>query len=158
VTEKATFAAGCFWGVEAAFRATPGVTATRVGFTGGQTPDPTYRDVCTHTTGHAEAVEVEFDPTQVSYWELLEVFWKMHNPTVPDHGGPNGGSQYRSAVFVHDQEQLRQAAASRDAVQARFAAPIATEISRAPAFYEAEEHHQQYYEKRGLAAACHTVG
>jgi peptide-methionine (S)-S-oxide reductase len=154
---KATFAAGCFWGVEATFRATPGVTVTRAGFTGGHTLDPTYREVCSHTTGHAEAVELEFDPSQISYPELLDVFWSMHNPTMPDHGRATGGSQYRSAVFVHDEVQRRQAEASRDAMQARFVAPITTQISPAPAFYEAEEYHQRHYEKHGLAASCHTV-
>jgi peptide-methionine (S)-S-oxide reductase len=151
---KATFAAGCFWGVEAAFRSVPGVTATRVGYTGGHSTDPTYRDVCGHQTGHAEAVEVEFDPTQVSYEDLLGVFWSMHNPTAPNRGP---GSQYRSAVFVHDEEQGLVAKASKEAAQSRFAAAIVTEITPAPEFWEAEDYHQQYYEKRGMAASCHTV-
>jgi peptide-methionine (S)-S-oxide reductase len=152
---KATFAAGCFWGVEAAFRSVPGVTATRVGFTGGHTTNPTYREVCGHATGHAEAVEVEFDPGQVSYEDLLRVFWSLHNPTAGSHRGP--GSQYRSAIFVHGDEQGRVATASKDAVQSRFAAPIVTEITPAPKFWEAEDYHQQYYEKQGLAGSCHTV-
>ncbi len=143
---KATFAAGCFWGVEAAFRSVPGVTATRVGYTGGRTTDPTYRQVCGHETGHAEAVEVEFDPPQVSYEHLLGVFWSIHNPTA-SHRGP--GSQYRSVVFVHDEEQRRIAEGSREAVQRRFEAPVTTEITPAPAFWEAEDYHQRYYEKRG---------
>jgi len=151
---KATFAAGCFWGVEAAFGSVPGVTATRVGYTGGHSTDPTYRDVCGHGTGHAEAVEVEFDPTQVSYEDLLGVFWSMHNPTAPNRGP---GSQYRSAVFLHDEEQERLAKSSKEAAQSRFAAPIVTEITPAPEFWEAEDYHQRYYEKQGLAASCHTV-
>jgi peptide-methionine (S)-S-oxide reductase len=154
---KATFAAGCFWGVEAAFRSVPGVTATRVGYTGGHTTNPTYRDACGHETGHAEAVEVEFDPTQVSYEDLLGVFWSMHNPTTPNRQGPDIGSQYRSAIFVQDDEQRRLAKASKEAGQSRFAAPIVTEITPAPEFWEAEVYHQQYYEKRGMAASCHTV-
>lgn len=151
---KATFAAGCFWGVEAAFRSVPGVTATRVGYTGGHTTNPTYREVCGHATGHADAVEVEFDPAHVSYQDLLGVFWSLHNPTSPNRGA---GSQYRSAVFVHDEEQRRGAEASKEGVQPRFAAPITTEITPAPEFWEAEDYYQQYYEKRGLAASCHTV-
>jgi peptide-methionine (S)-S-oxide reductase len=148
---KATFAAGCFWGVEAAFRSVPGVTRTRVGFTGGHTTTPTYREVCGHETGHAEAVEVEFDPRQVSYENLLGVFWSMHNPTAA-----KPGSQYRSAVFVHDEEQRRQAEASKDSSQSGFAA-ILTEITPAPEFWEAEAYHQQYYEKHGLAPSCSTI-
>jgi len=154
---KATFAAGCFWGVEVAFRSVPGVTATRVGYTGGHTTNPTYRDVCGHRTGHAEAVEVEFDPTQVSYEDLLGVFWSMHNPTTPNRQGPDIGSQYRSAIFLHDEVQARLAKASKEAERSRFAAPIVTEITPAPEFWRAEDYHQQYYEKRGLAASCHTV-
>jgi peptide-methionine (S)-S-oxide reductase len=151
---KATFAAGCFWGVEAAFRSVPGVIATRVGFTGGQTTTPTYREVCGHATGHAEAVEVEFDPTQVSYDDLLRVFWSMHNPTAPNRGV---GSQYRSAIFVHDAEQALLAKVSKESAQIRFVAPIVTEITPAPEFSQAEDYHQQYYEKHGLAVSCHSV-
>ena len=151
---KATFAAGCFWGVEAAFRSVPGVTRTRVGFIGGQTTTPTYREVCGHETSHAEAVEIEFDPAQVSYEDLLGAFWSMHNPTAPNRGP---GSQYRSAIFVHDEEQGRLAEASKEAAQTRFVAPIVTEITLAPEFWEAEEYHQRYYERHGLAASCHTV-
>jgi peptide-methionine (S)-S-oxide reductase len=151
---KATFAAGCFWGVEAAFRSVPGVTSTRVGYTGGHTIKPTYREVCGHATGHAEAVEVEFDPAQVSYEDLLGVFWSMHNPTAPNRGA---GSQYRSAIFVHDEEQALLAKVSKEAAQSGFAPPIVTEITPAPGFWEAEDYHQQYYEKRGMAASCHTV-
>jgi peptide-methionine (S)-S-oxide reductase len=151
---KATFAAGCFWGVEAAFRSVPGVIATRVGFTGGQTTTPTYREVCGHPTGHAEAVEVEFDPTQVSYDDLLRVFWSMHDPTAPNRGV---GSQYRSAIFVHDAEQALLAKVSKESAQIRFVAPIVTEITPAPEFSQAEDYHQQYYEKHGLAVSCHSV-
>jgi peptide-methionine (S)-S-oxide reductase len=151
---KATFAAGCFWGVEAAFRSVPGVIATRVGFTGGQTTTPTYREVCGHATGHAEAVEVEFDPTQVSYDDLLRVFWSMHDPTAPNRGV---GSQYRSAIFVHDAEQALLAKVSKESAQIRFVAPIVTEITPAPEFWQAEDYHQQYYEKHGLAVSCHSV-
>ena len=151
---KATFAAGCFWGVEAAFRSMPGVIATRVGYTGGHTTNPTYREVCGHATGHAEAVEVEFDPTQVPYEDLLGVFWSMHNPTAPSRGA---GSQYRSAVFVHDEEQGLLAKAAKEAAQSRFAAPIVTEITPAPEFWKTEDYHQQYYEKHGLGASCHRV-
>jgi peptide-methionine (S)-S-oxide reductase len=151
---KATFAAGCFWGVEAAFRSVPGVIATRVGFTGGQTTTPTYREVCGHATGHAEAVEVEFDPTQVSYDDLLRVFWSMHNPTAPNRGV---GSQYRSAIFVHDAEQALLAKVSKESAQIRFVAPIVTEITPAPEFWQAEDYHKQYYEKHGLAVSCHSV-
>lgn len=151
---KATFAAGCFWGVEAAFRSVTGVTATRAGFTGGHTTAPTYREVCGHATGHAEAVEVEFDPKQVSYEALLGLFWSMHNPTAANRGP---SSQYRSAVFVHDEEQRRRAEASKESVQSGFAAPIVTEITPAPQFWVAEDYHQHYYEKHGLAASCHTA-
>lgn len=154
---KATFAAGCFWGVEAAFRSTQGVTATRVGYTGGLTENPTYPDVCSHLTGHAEAVEVEFDPEQISYGDLLGLFWSMHNPTIPSRQGPDVGSQYRSTIFVHNAEQRRMAEVSKEAAQSRFAAPIVTEITPVPEFYEAEGYHQQYYEKRGLAASGHTI-
>jgi peptide-methionine (S)-S-oxide reductase len=151
---KATFAAGCFWGVEAAFRSVPGVTGTRVGFTGGHTTTPTYREVCGHETGHAEAVEVEFDPRQVSYEDLLGVFWSLHNPTAPNRGP---GSQYRSAIFVHTEEQGLVAKGSKKSVQTRFIAPIVTEITPATEFWEAENYHQQYYEKHGMAASCSTI-
>jgi peptide-methionine (S)-S-oxide reductase len=151
---KATFAAGCFWGVEAAFRSVPGVTRTRVGFTGGHTTTPTYREVCGHETGHAEAVEVEFDPRQVSYEDLLGVFWTLHNPTAPNRGP---GSQYRSTIFVHTEEQGLVAKGSKKSVQTRFIAPIVTEITPATEFWEAEAYHQQYYEKHGLAASCSTI-
>jgi peptide-methionine (S)-S-oxide reductase len=148
--EKATFAAGCFWGVEAAFRQVPGVTATRVGFTGGSVPDPSYRQVCTSETGHAEAVEVTFDPTRVSYEDLLAVFWAEHDPTTKDRQGWDIGPQYRSAIFFHSPEQEASARASKDDVQSRITGrTVVTEIEPAPEFYEAEDYHQRYFEKMG---------
>jgi peptide-methionine (S)-S-oxide reductase len=151
---KATFAAGCFWGVEDAFRQVPGVTATRVGYTGGETADPTYEQVCSDRTGHAEAVEVTYDPEAVSYEKLLAVFWDAHDPTQVNRQGPDHGSQYRSAIFAHDDEQLASAEASKAHLESvgRYDRPIATQIVRAPAFYEAEEYHQQYYERRGISS------
>jgi peptide-methionine (S)-S-oxide reductase len=156
MTQKATFAAGCFWGVEAAFRQLKGVTATAVGYTGGKLKNPTYKDVCSDTTGHAEAVEVEYDPAQVSYEELLRVFWENHDPTQMNRQGPDIGSQYRSSIFFHTPEQEAAARASKEALQAsgQYRRPIATEIVPAPEFYRAEEYHQQYLEKRGQAH-CH---
>ena len=152
--EKATFAAGCFWGVEAEFRKIPGVTATRVGYTGGTRPNPTYREVCTDKTGHAEAVEVEFDPAQVSYDRLLRTFWAIHDPTTRNRQGWDIGTQYRSAIFVHDADQETQATASRKALQDRSRRTIVTEITAASTFYPAEDYHQRYYEKQGLTS-CH---
>jgi len=156
-TEKATFAAGCFWGVEATFRKIPGVITTQVGYTGGTMADPTYEDVCTHTTGHAEAVEVTFDPTKVSYQKLLEVFFENHDPTTVDRQGPDYGSNYRSAVFYHSDEQARLARdekARRDA-SGEYVGPLVTQIVAAGPFYRAEEYHQQYYAKRGTSWSCH---
>ncbi len=154
--EKATFGAGCFWGVEATFRQTPGVVDTTVGYEGGMLQNPTYHDVCTDETGHAEVVEVTFDPAQVSYDTLLNVFWENHNPTTLNSQGPDFGSQYRSAIFFHSPEQQAAAQASKDALgkSGRFKRPIVTEIVPAQTFYRAEEYHQQYLEKRGLAS-CH---
>ncbi len=154
----ATFAAGCFWGVEAAFRKLPGVTATAVGFIGGETENATYRQVCNGTTGHAEAVQIEYDPQGISYEALLELFWKSHNPTQVDGQGPDIGTQYRSAIFFHDAAQEAAACASKDALAASrlYRRPIATEIAPAGPFWRAEEHHQQYLEKRGLAT-CHLA-
>lgn len=151
--EKATFAAGCFWGVEAAFRQIEGVTATRVGYTGGDFKNPTYKDVCSGTTGHAEAVEVEYDPSKVTYEELLEVFWENHDPTTLNRQGPDVGTQYRSAVFFLTPEQEAAAKASKEKLQrnGRYKKPIVTEINPASEFYPAEDYHQQYLEKRGLA-------
>ena len=154
--EKATFGAGCFWGVEAAFRRVKGVLDTAVGYAGGTLENPTYRAVCTDTTGHAEVVEVTYDPEQVSYGDLLEVFWNNHNPTTRNRQGPDVGSQYRSAIFFHTPEQETVARASRARLDAsgRFRQPIVTEITPASTFYRAEEYHQRYLEKRGLAH-CH---
>ena len=156
-TERATFAAGCFWGIEAAFREIEGVAQTAVGYTGGSTPEPTYEQVCTHTTGHAEAVEVYFDPAQVSYEELLEHFWKIHNPTTRNRQGFDIGSQYRSAIFFHSPAQDAAANASRDREQAERRKQIVTEIVPATAFYRAEEYHQRYFEKSGRAACAVTL-
>lgn len=152
--EKATFAAGCFWGVEATFRRLAGVESTQVGYIGGEMPKPTYQDVCTDETGHAEAVEVTFDPQVISYHDLLEVFWANHDPTTKDRQGPDVGTQYRSAIFFHSPEQEQEARASLEAAQKRFRRPIVTQIVPAAAFWRAEEYHQQYLEKRGLAH-CH---
>jgi peptide-methionine (S)-S-oxide reductase len=153
---KATFAAGCFWGVEATFRQIPGVTSTRVGYTGGQLKDPTYKDVCTDRTGHAEAVEVDYDPTKVSYDDLLKVFWENHDPTQLNRQGPDFGTQYRSAIFYHSPEQEKAARQSKAELEKshRFSRTIVTQIVPAVTFYEAEDYHQQYLEKRGLAI-CH---
>jgi len=151
--EKATFGAGCFWGVEAEFRAIPGVTATRVGYLGGSMPNPSYRDVCSHQTGHAEVVEVEFDPAEVSYEQLLDVFWHGHDPTTLNRQGPDVGDQYRSAIFFHSPEQEKAAreSKSRQEASGRFRRPIVTEIAPAEKFWRAEDYHQRYLEKRGLA-------
>jgi peptide-methionine (S)-S-oxide reductase len=149
---KATFAAGCFWGVESNFRRLPGVISATSGYIGGHTPDPTYQDVCTDRSGHAEAVEVEFDPAKISYDQLLDAFWSLHDPTTPNRQGPDVGTQYRSAIFYHDAEQEQAAIASRERAQksGRFRRPIVTEIVAAPQFYPAEEYHQRYYEKHNL--------
>jgi peptide-methionine (S)-S-oxide reductase len=152
--EKATFGAGCFWGVEATFRRLAGVRSTQVGYAGGKLDHPTYEDVCTDRTGHAEVVEVTFDPKVISYHDLLEVFWNNHNPTTLNRQGPDVGNQYRSAIFFHSPEQEAEAKTSRDAAQARFSRPIVTEIVPAQTFWRAEEYHQQYLEKRGLSH-CH---
>ena len=153
---KATLAAGCFWGVEATFHALPGVTATRVGYTGGNFANPTYKDVCTDGTGHAEAVEVDFDPAKISYEKLLDVFWENHDPTQLNRQGPDWGTQYRSAIFFHSPEQEAAAKASKQELEnsGRYSKPIVTQIVPATTFYEAEDYHQQYLEKRGLAT-CH---
>ena len=155
-TEKATFGAGCFWGVEAAFRQVRGVVATAAGYEGGTLDRPTYRDVCSHTTGHAEVVEVEYDPSRVRYEDLLGVFWANHDPTQLNRQGPDVGDQYRSVIFFHSPEQQVAAVASRDAEAAsgRHRRPIVTVIEPARTFYRAEEYHQQYLEMRGLSS-CH---
>jgi peptide-methionine (S)-S-oxide reductase len=152
--EKATFGAGCFWQVEVEFRNTPGVTDATVGYLGGTLENPSYEQVCTGRTGHAEVVEVEFDPERVSYDELLEVFWAAHDPTQLNRQGPDVGSQYRSAIFFHGSEQEAAAIASRERAQARLRKPIVTEITPASEFYRAEEYHQKYFQKHG-GAACH---
>jgi peptide-methionine (S)-S-oxide reductase len=159
--ETATFAAGCFWGVEAAFRKLPGIIGTAVGYTGGTQPSPSYEQVCTNRTGHAEAVQIEYDPARLPYEELLATFWRIHDPTTPNRQGPDIGSQYRSAIFYHTPEQQAAAEASRDAL-ARSGAyggrRIVTEIVAAAPFWRAEEYHQQYFEKNGLlgsASVCH---
>ena len=154
--EKATFGAGCFWGVEAAFRNVNGVVSTQVGYTGGRTADPTYEQVCSGRTGHVESVEVTYDPARVSFDDLLQVFWENHDPTTPNRQGPDVGEQYRSAIFTHSPEQEAAAKASVASLEAakRFRRPIVTQIVPAGPFYRAEEYHQQYLEKRGQAS-CH---
>jgi peptide-methionine (S)-S-oxide reductase len=154
--EKATFAAGCFWGVEAAFGKIKGVTATCVGYCGGTWDNPTYEDVCTDRTGHAEAVQVEFDPTQVSYEQLLDVFFSIHDPTTLNRQGPDIGTQYRSAIFYHTPEQRAAALAAKEKLEqsGKFKKPVVTEIVPAGLFYRAEEYHQRYLEKQGLTG-CH---
>ena len=154
--EKATFGAGCFWGVEAVFRGVPGVVATAVGYMGGTLKNPTYRDVCTDKTGHAEVVEVQYDPAKVSYEELLKVFWENHDPTTLNRQGPDVGKQYRSVIFFHNPEQEAAALVAKEKLTRTgvYQRPIVTEIVPAAEFWRAEEYHQQYLEKRGLAR-CH---
>ena len=154
--EKATFGAGCFWGVEAAFRKVKGVLTTRVGYLGGTLVNPTYQDVCSGNTGHAEVVEVTYDPEQVTYDELLAVFWDNHNPTTRNRQGPDVGTQYRSAIFFHTPEQQATALASKAKLEksGRYKNPIVTEITPATEFYMAEDYHQQYLERRGRSS-CH---
>lgn len=151
--EKATFAAGCFWGVEEAFRTLKGVVVTRVGYTGGSFKNPTYQDVCSGKTEHAEAVEIEFDPSQISYEDLLGVFWSTHDPTTPNRQGPDVGEQYRSAIFFHSKEQQVAARLLKKSLQSsgRYENEIVTQIAPATEFYEAEEYHQQYLKKRGIS-------
>lgn len=155
-TELATFGAGCFWGVEQTFRETPGVVATAVGYEGGKTLNPTYKDVCSHSTGHAEVVRVEFDPNVVTFDQLLHVFWTNHDPTQVNRQGPDFGDQYRTVIFYHSPEQQAQAEASKAALEASkvFKKPIATQIVPTETFYIAEDYHQQYLEKRGQRS-CH---
>ncbi len=155
--QRATFAAGCFWGVEASFREIEGVVRTSVGYTGGNTVDPTYEQVCSDGTGHAEAVEVWFDPTVVSYGDLLNAFWSIHDPTTRDRQGWDFGSQYRSAIFFHDAEQENLAIASRDERQSARSRSIVTQIVPASTFYDAEDYHQRYFEKHGGAACATTI-
>jgi peptide-methionine (S)-S-oxide reductase len=153
--KRATFGAGCFWGVEAAFRRLEGVTGTAVGYAGGTVDHPMYEQVCSHATGHAEVVEVIYDPERVPYEQLLAVFWAEHDPTQLDRQGPDVGDQYRSVIFVHDAEQRLTAEASRERVQGRLSRPVVTQVEDAPPFWPAEDYHQQYLEKRGLAS-CHV--
>jgi peptide-methionine (S)-S-oxide reductase len=152
--QTAIFAAGCFWGVEAAFRALPGVTRTTVGYTGGSQDHPTYEQVCRGATGHAEAVEVEYDPDTISYPELLDVFWSEHNPTTRNRQGWDIGSQYRSAIFFRDDQQAADAIASRDAQQTSLRRTIVTEIEPAGRFWPAEDYHQQFFENAAAQASC----
>lgn len=156
--EKAIFGAGCFWGVEAAFRAVGGVREAICGYSGGHGKNPTYHDVCTGQTGHAEVVQVEYDASQVSYDALLDVFWNCHNPTTLNRQGPDIGTQYRSAIFFYTPEQEAAARASREKQEQlkRWRGPIVTEILPASDFYPAEEYHQRYFEKRGITGHCHT--
>jgi peptide-methionine (S)-S-oxide reductase len=153
---KATFGAGCFWGVEVTFRNIPGVTNALVGYEGGSYENPTYKDVCRGDTGHAEVVEVEYDPEKVSYETLLDTFWTSHDPTQVNRQGPDYGDQYRTVVFYHSPEQMAIAEESRRAMDAsgRFRSPVATSIEPATTFYVAEDYHQEYLVKRGLAT-CH---
>jgi peptide-methionine (S)-S-oxide reductase len=153
---KATFAAGCFWSVEARFQQLPGVTATAVGYEGGQFDKPTYHDVCTDQTGHAEAVEIDYDPAQIGYTQLLDAFFSLHDPTQLNRQGPDWGSQYRSAIFFHSPEQEEEAKQfiERLTAEKRFAKPIVTQIVPTQTFWRAEEYHQKYLEKRG-ALSCH---
>ena len=150
---KATFGAGCFWHVEDLFQKTKGVKSTAVGYIGGQLPNPTYEEVCTDKTGHAEAVEVEFDPNEISYDELLDVFWNNHNPTTLNRQGPDVGNQYRSAIFYHDEEQKKVAEKSKQVLEqsGKHANSIVTEIVPAPLFYKAEEYHQKYFKKHNFS-------
>jgi peptide-methionine (S)-S-oxide reductase len=152
VNKIATFGAGCFWGVEAAFRQLDGVTGTRVGYSGGTLENPTYEDVCAHTTGHAEVVEVAYDDDEISYEELLDVFWRKHDPTQLNRQGYDIGDNYRTVVFVHDEEQRAAAERSKEKEQSAYDKPIVTQIEPAQTFYEAEDYHQQYLEKRGRSS------
>ncbi len=156
VMKKATFGAGCFWGVEATFRRIPGVVDTAVGYAGGFTENPSYKDVCTDQTGHAEVVQVEYDPAKVSYAQLLETFWKSHDPTQVNRQGPDHGTQYRTVIFYHDDEQKAEAETSKQKLDAsgKLSRPVATQIVPAGPFYRAEDYHQRYLEKRGLEN-CH---
>ncbi len=153
-TQKASFSAGCFWGVEQEFRQVPGVTDATVGYSGGHTKNPTYEQVCTGTTGHAETVLLEYDPAVVTYERLLDKFWELHDPTTLNRQGPDVGEQYRSIIFYFNEEQKKAALASRDREQKKLKRPIVTEIIPAADFWRAEEYHQRYLEKHGGAAHC----
>lgn len=153
--QKATFGAGCFWGVEGEFRQlASGIVATAVGYEGGTMKNPTYRDVCTDRTGHAEVVEVEYDPEKITYEDLLKVFWENHDPTTLNRQGPDVGKQYRSVIFYHTPEQQAAALASKERLEksGRYRRPLVTEVVPATTFYPAEDYHQQYLEKRGLSS------
>lgn len=154
--KRATFGAGCFWGVQATFDKLPGVVATLAGYEGGTTENPSYEDVCSHRTGHAEVVQIEFDPEKIGYNTLLDIFWNNHDPTTLNRQGPDVGNQYRSVIFYHDEEQKELAQRSLELMQGsgRFRRPLVTEIVPATMFYPAEDYHQQYLQKRGLAS-CH---
>ncbi len=156
-TETATFAAGCFWGVQSLFEKVPGVLRTRVGYSGGKTQNPTYEDVCTDETGHAEAIEIQFDPEKVSYQKLLELFFENHDPTTMDRQGPDIGSQYRSAIFYHSPQQKQQAEQEKQRRNdsGDYIGPIVTQIVPAATFYSAEEYHQHYFDRRGVNWSCH---
>ncbi|RJQ46381.1 MAG: peptide-methionine (S)-S-oxide reductase [Gaiellales bacterium] len=158
--QRATFGAGCFWGVEETFRNVPGVVSTVVGYAGGHTEDPTYEDVCHGGTGHAEVIQVEYDPGQVSYEKLLDTFWSSHDPTQRNRQGPDVGSQYRSVIFYHTPEQEDAARRSMELLtdSGTLPGPLATELLPAPEFYRAEEYHQQYFSKRGLRGSCSSRG
>lgn len=155
--ETATFGAGCFWGVEWVFRQVPGVVDVVSGYSGGFVENPTYREVCTDTTGHAEVVQITFDPEQVTYEQLLEVFWAMHDPTQANQQGPDVGTQYRSIILTHAEDQVAAAEASRDRAQSHFDRPISTEVKPFVAFYPAEDYHQRYYDKTGHEPYCHVL-
>ena len=155
--EQATFGAGCFWGVEYVFRRVPGVTDAQVGYSGGRIPNPSYQQVCYSNTGHAEVTQITFDPSRVTYEQLLDVFWAMHDPTQVNRQGPDVGDQYRSVIFTHSEEQKAAAEASKERAQTRFKRPIATEIEPLEAFYVGEDYHQAYYEKNGHTPYCHAV-
>jgi methionine-S-sulfoxide reductase len=156
-TETTTVGAGCFWGVEWVFRRVPGVVEAISGYAGGSTANPTYRDVCSHTTGHAEVVRVTFDPDVVSFEQLLEIFWAMHDPTQVDRQGPDVGDQYRSVIFAENEDQRRIAEASKARAQERYPNPIATTIEPKATFYPAEDYHQRYYERTGHQPYCHVL-
>jgi peptide-methionine (S)-S-oxide reductase len=158
MSEKAYFAAGCFWGVESAFMSLPGVLQTRVGYMNGKTDAPTYESVCSGQTGHAEALEITFDPQKITYRQLLALFWKLHDPTTLNRQGPDVGTQYRSAIFTSTPQQLEDAQGSLrvESASGRYSRPIVTQIEPAQTFYPAEDYHQQYFQKRGINPTCHS--
>jgi peptide-methionine (S)-S-oxide reductase len=158
IHDTAVFGAGCFWGVQEAFEKVDGVESTQVGYSGGSTEDPTYEDVCSGTTGHAEVIKVEFDPAVVSYEELLDVFWSIHNPTQVNRQGPDVGEQYRSVIFVSSEDQKKYAQKSKEKLEksGKYSDPIATAIEPAKDFYPAEDYHQHYFKKKGVSGVCHV--